>query len=93
MPNERIAAIRAPTLIVHARDDTLQRFHNAEFAARTIPGARLLAFDRGGHLLLAVEQPAIRDAVAQHIGAHAGPAEASAPRPQGRERAGAGPGS
>jgi len=72
MPNERIAAIRAPTLVLHARDDTLQLFHNAEFAARTIPGARLVAFDRGGHLLLAVEQAAIRERVAQHIFGHAG---------------------
>ena len=60
MPNERIAAIRAPTLIVHARDDTLQRFHNAEFAAAVIPGARLVPFERGGHLLMAVEQAEIR---------------------------------
>lgn len=72
MPDERIAAIRAPTLIVHARDDTLQLFRNAEFAARTIPGARLAGFDRGGHLLLAVEQPAIRALLAEHIARHAG---------------------
>jgi pimeloyl-ACP methyl ester carboxylesterase len=71
MPNQRIAAIRAPTLVVHARDDTLQQFHNAEFAARHIPGAKLLAFDRGGHLLLAVERSAIRAAVARHIVANA----------------------
>ncbi len=71
MPNERIAAIQAPTVIVHAKDDTLQRFRNAEFAAATIPGARLAAFERGGHLLLAVEQPAIRALLEQHIRAHA----------------------
>lgn len=76
MPNERIAAIRAPTLVLHARDDTLQLFHNAEFAARTIPGARLIAFDHGGHLLLAVEQAALRAAVAEHIVRHLGPASA-----------------
>jgi len=73
MPNERIAAIRAPTLVLHARDDTLQLFHNAEFAARTIPGARLVPFGRGGHLLLAVEQEAIRRMVAEHILGHVGP--------------------
>jgi pimeloyl-ACP methyl ester carboxylesterase len=72
MPNERIAAIRAPTLIVHARDDTLQLFRNAEYAAHTIPGARLVSFERGGHLLLAVEQPTIRSIVAEHIARHAG---------------------
>jgi len=82
MPNERIAAIRAPTLIVHARDDTLQLFRNAEFAAATIPGAELVAFERGGHLLLAVEQPAIRERVARHVLAHAGAAPDGAPSPR-----------
>jgi 2-hydroxy-6-oxonona-2,4-dienedioate hydrolase len=67
MPNERIAAIKAPVLIIHAKDDTLQLFHQAEFAASTIPGARLVSFDRGGHLLLAVQQPAIRALIKQHI--------------------------
>lgn len=71
MPDRRIAAIRAPTLIVHARDDTLQVFRNAEFAAARIPGARLLAFGRGGHLVIAVEQPAVRQAVGEFIAAHA----------------------
>jgi pimeloyl-ACP methyl ester carboxylesterase len=72
MPNERISAIRAPTLILHARDDTLQIFRNAEYAANTIPHARLVSFERGGHLLLAVEQAAIRGLVQQHIVEHAG---------------------
>lgn len=71
MPNERIAAIQAPTLILHARDDTLQLFHNAEFAASTIPNARLVAFDRGGHVLVAVEREVIRPLVEQHILDHA----------------------
>jgi pimeloyl-ACP methyl ester carboxylesterase len=72
MPNERVAAIRAPTLIVHAMDDTLQLFHHAEYAAMHIPGSRLMSFNRGGHLLLAVEQPAIQAEVRQFILAHAG---------------------
>lgn len=67
MPNERIAAIQAPTLIFHATDDTLQLYHNAEFAAATIPGARLARFERGGHLLTFVEQATIRAAVQKHI--------------------------
>ncbi len=73
MPNGRIAAIRAPTLILHARDDTLQLYRNAEFAAATIPGARLVSFARGGHLVLAVEQAAIQQAIAGHVLAHAMP--------------------
>ena len=72
MPNERIAVVRAPTLILHAKDDALQLFHNAEFAAATIPDARLVSFERGGHLVLAVEQAAIRAAVQGHILEHAG---------------------
>lgn len=67
MPNERIAAIRAPTLIFHATDDTLQLYRNAEFAASTIPGARLVSFQRGGHLLMSVEQSTIRTVMQKHI--------------------------
>ena len=67
MPNERIAAIRAPTLIFHATDDTLQLYHNAEFAASTIPGARLVSFESGGHLLMSVEQSTIRTVMQKHI--------------------------
>ena len=70
MPGGRIAAIRAPTLIFHAADDTLQLVRNAEFAAATIPGARLRRFERGGHLLIAVEQPRIRAEVQAFIRSH-----------------------
>jgi pimeloyl-ACP methyl ester carboxylesterase len=70
MPNERIASIQAPTLILHAKDDALQLFHNAEFAAATIPGARLRSWDHGGHLLIVIEQATIRDVVQQHINTH-----------------------
>ena len=70
MPNERVAAIRAPTLIVHATDDTLQLFRNAEYAAAHIPGAQLLRFDHGGHLLIAVEQPAVKREVQTFIATH-----------------------
>ena len=72
MPNERIAAIRAPTLILHATDDTLQLYRNAEFAATTIPGARSRRFERGGHLLIAVEQATVRAEVQQFIRANLG---------------------
>ncbi len=67
MPNQRIAAVRAETLILHARDDTLQLYRNAEFAAATIPRSRLVSFERGGHLVLAVEQARIRELVAEHL--------------------------
>lgn len=72
MPNERIAAVRAPTLIFHAKDDTLQLYRNAEFASSTIPGAKLVSFNRGGHLLMCVEQPTIRTILQNHILDHIG---------------------
>jgi 2-hydroxy-6-oxonona-2,4-dienedioate hydrolase len=72
MPNEKIAAIRAPTLIFHAEDDNLQLFRNAEFAAATIPGARLSRFERGGHLLIAVEQETVRAETQKFILMNAG---------------------
>ena len=70
MPNERIAAIQAPALIFHATDDTLQLYDNAVFAAATIPGARLVSFERGGHLLFSVEQSTIRTTMQKHIRDH-----------------------
>jgi 2-hydroxy-6-oxonona-2,4-dienedioate hydrolase len=70
MPNERISVIRAPTLIFHASDDTLQLYRNAKFAASTIPGARLVRFETGGHLVISVEQMTIRTIMQKHIVDH-----------------------
>ena len=70
LPNERISAIQAPTLIIHAADDTLQIFHNAEFADEYIPDSKLMRFEKGGHLLMVIEQDTIRSAVQQHIQAN-----------------------
>lgn len=70
MPNGRIAGVRAPTLILHARDDTLQLYRNAEFAESAIPDARLVGFDRGGHLLLGIERSTISELTQNHIRVH-----------------------
>lgn len=67
LPGGRIAAITSPTLILHAADDRLQLYHNAEFATATIPGARLVRFDKGGHFLIGVEQTRIRETLGKHI--------------------------
>jgi 2-hydroxy-6-oxonona-2,4-dienedioate hydrolase len=67
LPGARIASITAPTLIVHAQDDLLQLYHNAEFAAATIPGARLMRFETGGHLVVVVQRAAVAAAVRAHI--------------------------
>jgi 2-hydroxy-6-oxonona-2,4-dienedioate hydrolase len=70
MPNERIGAILAPTLIFHAKDDSLQLYRNAEFAASTIPNSRLVSFNRGGHLIMSTEQSTIRSSIQKHIFDH-----------------------
>jgi len=49
---EQIRNIQAPTLILHARDDTLVAFEQGEFSARNIPGAQLITMEKGGHLAL-----------------------------------------
>jgi len=72
MPNERIAAIQAPTLIFHATDDTLQLVRNAEFASAHIAGAKLVRFQAGGHLLLCVEHATLGAMLRQHIVDHHG---------------------
>lgn len=67
LPNERIAGIRTPTLVVHAQDDTLQPYQNAVFASSTIPGARLLSFEKGGHFVVAIQESIVRREVYKHI--------------------------
>lgn len=67
LPGERIRAIQAPTLVVHAKDDSLQLYHNAEFAAANIPNAQLMSFEYGGHFVIIVEQDNVRAAVQKHI--------------------------
>ncbi len=66
-PGNRIAGIRAPTLIVHAEDDTLQLYANAEFAAAHIADARMMSFKKGGHFVIGIELATVRPAVQEHI--------------------------
>ena len=40
-----------PTLVVHARDDGLQPYGHAQHTAARVPGAQLVSYERGGHLL------------------------------------------
>lgn len=47
-----LAAIRAPTLVVSARDDGFGTFAASEYTASQIVGAKFVGFDTGGHLLV-----------------------------------------
>jgi pimeloyl-ACP methyl ester carboxylesterase len=62
--------INVPTLVIHARDDTLIPFSHGENSASRIPQARLIAFPTGGHLIFIFE----REKVAQHISRFVGEA-------------------
>jgi 2-hydroxy-6-oxonona-2,4-dienedioate hydrolase len=70
IPDVRPAAldgVRAPTLVISARDDLFRTLPAAEFAASGIPGARLVVCETGGHLLVG-RQGDVRSAVATFLG-------------------------
>jgi 2-hydroxy-6-oxonona-2,4-dienedioate hydrolase len=48
--------IKAPTLVVSARDDLFNTLPAAQFAASNIPNAKLVVFETGGHLLVGREK-------------------------------------
>lgn len=45
-----LASIRAPALVISARDDGFGTYTSAEYTASQIAGAKFLGFDDGGHL-------------------------------------------
>jgi len=48
--------ITVPVLIINALDDPLTLYKNAQSAAERIPGAKLVAIESGGHMLLGHEE-------------------------------------
>jgi pimeloyl-ACP methyl ester carboxylesterase len=56
------ANLTVPTLVVHARDDPLADFADAEAFADRAPNAALRAYDTGGHLVFGHGDD-VRDAV------------------------------
>ncbi len=57
-----LGEITAPTMIISARDDLFNTLPAAEFSAGKIPGAMLVVYDTGGHLLVGQAQQ-VRTAV------------------------------
>jgi pimeloyl-ACP methyl ester carboxylesterase len=57
--------ITAPTLVIYAADDTLVPFAQGQYSAEHIPGARLVSFAQGGHLVVAKD--GVWDEVRQFI--------------------------
>jgi pimeloyl-ACP methyl ester carboxylesterase len=47
-----LGLIKAPTLVIHARDDSLVDYSNGQHTAAGIAGAELMTLEDGGHFLL-----------------------------------------
>jgi pimeloyl-ACP methyl ester carboxylesterase len=58
--------VRAPALVLHAKDDALVSYHHAGHAHEAIQGSRLTGFDTGGHGLLP-QMHAVRQAVREFL--------------------------
>ena len=52
-------AVRAPTLVISARDDGYGTYASARYTAGQIAGARFLGFDEGGHVLVGHQDEAM----------------------------------
>jgi pimeloyl-ACP methyl ester carboxylesterase len=55
--------VRAPTLVVSARDDGFGTFAAAQYTAAQIAGAKFVGFDDGGHLLVGHNDAVRREVV------------------------------
>jgi pimeloyl-ACP methyl ester carboxylesterase len=51
-PRFELEKVRVPSLIIGVRDDLFGTYPAAVYTAETIPGARLVTFDHGGHVSL-----------------------------------------
>jgi pimeloyl-ACP methyl ester carboxylesterase len=71
---ERLAAVKAPTLVIHGTVDPLVRPEGGKDTAASIPGAKLLMIEGMGHALPIPMWAEIIDAIDKH--AHAASAKA-----------------
>lgn len=54
LPDGDVSQISAPTLVAHSKTDPLVPFADGEWLAQTIPQARFLPIDDGGHVFFVV---------------------------------------
>jgi 2-hydroxy-6-oxonona-2,4-dienedioate hydrolase len=66
-----LASIRAPTLIISARDDRYGTYASAQYTANQIKGAKFIGFDRGGHTWVGHNDEVMAAIVKQITGAAA----------------------
>jgi 2-hydroxy-6-oxonona-2,4-dienedioate hydrolase len=62
-----LESIRAPTLVISARDDGFGTYAGAQYTAGRIAGARFIGYEQGGHLLVG-HDAAVRAAILQLLG-------------------------
>ena len=63
---ERLASVKAATLVIHGTVDPLVRPEGGKFTAAAIPGAKLLMIEGMGHALPIPMWPQIIDAIGKH---------------------------
>jgi pimeloyl-ACP methyl ester carboxylesterase len=63
---EELGRVRAPTLVIHGREDPFVRLEGGEQTARCIPGARLEIIDGMGHDLPIPLVPRLANLVIDH---------------------------
>jgi pimeloyl-ACP methyl ester carboxylesterase len=68
----KLAQVKIPTLVIHGDVDPLVRLAAGEDTAKTIPGASLVVVKDMGHAMPTPLAPQIIDAIAAHVGTHAG---------------------
>ena len=66
----QLKRITTPTLVICAQDDHLTPAYFSEELARTIPGARLVLLDRGGHASSQTVPQELNRAVLEFLGTH-----------------------
>ncbi len=59
-----LASIRAPTLVISARDDRYGTYASAQYTASRIAGARFVGFDEGGHTWIGHDDEVMSEIVA-----------------------------
>lgn len=69
----RIAAINAPTLVIHGKSDELVPPANAKLIAERIPRAKLVLLDHASHLFLTDQTAVAQKAILEFLLAHPAP--------------------
>lgn len=66
----KLDEITEPTMIVHARDDTLVNPTHSQYAAQKIPDAKVITLESGGHLLMG-QHDRVRTEIVKFLRQHA----------------------